>query len=93
MTVEQRLDSIDTKLEQLVIASAQLLETTRAHTRQLELQTEQIGRLTEGLTEIKLIGEKQEQNILRLLDITERQSRIIERLIPSSYSESSSDRP
>ncbi len=93
MTVEQRLDSIDAKLEQLVIASAQLLETTRAHTRQLELQTGQIGRLTEGLTKIKLIGEKQEQNISRLLDITERQSRIIERLIPSSYSESSSDRP
>jgi hydrogenase maturation factor HypE len=87
MTVEQRLDTIDAQLSQLVIASAQLLESVMTQTHQIEIQTDQIGRLTEGLIEIRLIGERQERNIARLLDVTERQLCMIERLIPRLESE------
>lgn len=54
----------------------------------LETLIDQVGRLTEGLTEIKgMIQEqgetakRQERNIDRLVAVTERQSAMIERLI------------
>jgi methyl-accepting chemotaxis protein len=54
----------------------------------LEALTDQVGRLTKGLTEIKgMIQEqsetakRQEHNIDRLVAVTERQSAMIERLV------------
>ena len=54
----------------------------------LETLIDQVGRLTEGLTEIKSMiqeqgetAKRQERNIDRLVAVTERQSVIIERLI------------
>jgi len=68
----------------------QTSETNRqlAHiTENLEMVTDQIGRLTEGLTDIKLTAQQQAENISRLTDnitrlvtVVDRQAQMMEKL-------------
>lgn len=86
MTFEQRLDSVDTRIERLVSVmeasderlgqklEAMAEQTSRADERlnqKLEILTEQVGRSAEGLTEVRLTAERQERNIDRLVGIVE----------------------
>ena len=46
----------------------------------IEMLTQQVGHLTEGLTEIRLTTQQQADNITRLVAIVDRQTQMFERL-------------
>ncbi len=79
MSTDQELRNIDERLLRI----AELNRETHQQTidsiassscsldRKLEILTDQVGRFTEGLTELRLSGEQQAQNIKRIAESNE----------------------
>ena len=51
----------------------------------IEMLTEQVGRLTKGLTEIRLTSQQQTDNITRLVAIVDRQTQMFERILSQQH--------
>ncbi|WP_448561863.1 hypothetical protein [Trichothermofontia sp.] len=61
--MHQPLNKIREDLSQLVAMSADLVRVSQQQTRNLEIQTQQIGMLSEAITESRLLSEAQGQRM------------------------------
>lgn len=61
---EERFDAIDARLERVSATSERTADN-------IEMLTQQIGLLTEGIAEMRLTSERQERNIDRLVGVVE----------------------
>jgi septal ring factor EnvC (AmiA/AmiB activator) len=68
----QRLEVIDARLERLTAVCERTAQNVMDISEEIRALTQQTGVLTEGLTEIRLTSERQEQNISRLVGIVEK---------------------
>jgi hypothetical protein len=68
----QRLEVIDAWLERLTAVCERTAQNVMDISEEIRALTQQTGVLTEGLTEIRLTTERQEQNISRLVGIVEK---------------------
>ncbi len=87
MNTERQLDSIDPRLERLVAASEQhgqniaaMLEGMRAQNHNINVLTEQIGRLTESQVEFRVDMVELRVTTQRQAETAARQERNIEQL-------------
>jgi hypothetical protein len=79
MSTDQELRNIDERLIRIAELNRETHQQTmdsiaasgRSLDRKLEILTDQVGRFTEGLTDLRLSGEQQEQNVQRLADANE----------------------
>jgi hypothetical protein len=67
----ERLEVIDARLERLVAVSERTAQNVQEISQEVKALTQQVGLLTEGLMDIRLTCERQEQNITRLVGIVE----------------------
>jgi methyl-accepting chemotaxis protein len=67
----ERLDVIDARLERLTAVVERTADNVETISEEVKALTHQVGLMTTGLTEIRLITERQEQNITRLVGIAE----------------------
>ncbi len=76
MSTDQELRNIDERLLRIAELNRETHQQTmesvatssRSLDRKLEILTDQVGRFTEGLTDLRLSGERQEQNVQRLAE-------------------------
>lgn len=61
--MQQPLNEMREDLGQLVAMSADLVRASQQQTRNLEIQTQQIGVMSESITELRLSGEAQGQRM------------------------------
>lgn len=61
--MQQPLNEIREDLSQLVAMSGDLVRASQQQTRNLEIQTQQIGLMSEAITESRLAGEAQGQRM------------------------------